>query len=735
MRLVLLSLFLFLSILICGCSGGGNNPVSLGQDEMVASENQSPDSNSIWGMWQFTADPKTQTVEVLRLRTAEKYFNILPLLETQFSQCVSIEGIPEFDGDTLKLDIGIQSPFHGKPKYTGFDVSMILITRGSLDGFSDPDIVMHGEGDTRLLNPDGYTRWWNPREFPHNTGDLMGYTDGKLGTKDEYANYTATINGYKYYCSDLIEPDSSMNLTDPAGRGVFPAGGKLVREHIIDIDGGMVFNYIVNACWGYPLGNPPWEIPDDFPEYANRYEPYRIDVAELENTLWNDGVNSGGNLSLRIDAYDWFNSDQNRVRVESPGNFNFAETFSPTGGGTGYSTYEVEIPSATPAYGSIDLLISIESEKIGYYGLLPGAHICAYFTEKISVSHGGSQEPIWPTFQYDQQRSGRCPYNGPQTNRMEWSFHTSNTILPSPAIDKNGIIYFGNYNGEFFAVNPDGTEKWVINLGSFIGTSPAIDMDGAIYVCDQPGVLYKFNSEGDEIWTYQIGGCYSSSPLVDAEGNICIGSDDWYLYCIRPNGTLKWRYQTGGKIWSSPAKGLDGTIYVGCDDGYLYAIDSGNLKWRFQTNGVINPAPTVAEDGTIYVASEDSYLYAIDINGDEIWRYYIGGPAYYSSPAIGFDGTIYIGGESGVLRAINPDGTEKWTFNAGPRIRPSPIIGADGTIYFGSEDNNVYALNPNGTEKWRYTTGNRVRASGAISSDGTLYIGSYDHNMYAFRDD
>ncbi|MFH1172513.1 MAG: hypothetical protein V1693_02935, partial [Nanoarchaeota archaeon] len=62
MRLVLLSLFLFLSILICGCSGGGNNPVSLGQDEMVASENQSPDSNSIWGMWQFTADPKTQTV-------------------------------------------------------------------------------------------------------------------------------------------------------------------------------------------------------------------------------------------------------------------------------------------------------------------------------------------------------------------------------------------------------------------------------------------------------------------------------------------------------------------------------------------------------------------------------------------------------------------------------------------------------------------------------------------------
>ena len=61
---------------------------------------------------------------------------------------------------------------------------------------------MAGDGDMRLLNPDGYSRWWNPAEFPNN-GTIFGYNDGLLGAPDSYADYNNTLNGYKYFCDDL----------------------------------------------------------------------------------------------------------------------------------------------------------------------------------------------------------------------------------------------------------------------------------------------------------------------------------------------------------------------------------------------------------------------------------------------------------------------------------------------------------------------------------------------------
>lgn len=59
---------------------------------------------------------------------------------------------------------------------------------------------------------------------------------------------------------------------------------------------------------------------------------------------------------------------------------------APVGGGAGYSTYEIDIIGATPAEGSIDLLIQVECEVVGYGGLLPGKAIAAYYTHTSSVS-------------------------------------------------------------------------------------------------------------------------------------------------------------------------------------------------------------------------------------------------------------------------------------------------------------------------------------------------------------
>ncbi len=267
-------------------------------------------------------------------------------------------------------------------------------SNGSVSGFEDSDIVMVGDGDTRLLNADGYSRWWNPSEFPVNDGTMFSYNDGLLGTPDSFANYDSTINGFKYYC-DQLEPDDNIGEVDPSSRGVFSAGQKNIRHYTIEMGDGLVFNYAIDACWQFPQGDAPWTVPDDFAPVANRAEAWQITVTELSNTLYNDGSTSGGELHLNVDVYDWFNADLNIVDVESPGNFSAVTEITPSGGGVGYSSYAIDITSATPqASGAMDILISVECEQENFQEFIPGVNTTAYYVHTTNVFVESPECPI-----------------------------------------------------------------------------------------------------------------------------------------------------------------------------------------------------------------------------------------------------------------------------------------------------------------------------------------------------
>ncbi len=234
---------------------------------------------------------------------------------------LTLESPPVFSGGVLDIDIGLRHPFLGLTQFTGFDVCGILISHGSLSGFdSDAALNIPGDGDTRLLNADGLTRWWNPTEFPPNeTTPILGYKDGILGKPDEIADFDATLNGYKYFADDL-DLGAPLSDVDLDYRGMFGAGMQNIRHYKIDLGDSFSFNYAVDANWAFPAGPPPYEVPEDFPEKANRPEAWRIDVHEMENTLaYEEGVPSG-HMLMQVDVYDWFNANLNEVVVESLNN-------------------------------------------------------------------------------------------------------------------------------------------------------------------------------------------------------------------------------------------------------------------------------------------------------------------------------------------------------------------------------------------------------------------------------
>ncbi len=351
-----------------------------------------------------------------------------------------------------------------------------------------------------------------------------------------------------------------------------------------------------------------------------------------------------------------------------------------------------------------------------------------------SSGSGGLADSPWPMFRQNLNHTGVSPYDTSLNNgRLKWSFMTNGRIMSqSPVIGIDGTIYVGSDDGNFYAINPDGTEKWNIS-GRTNANSAAISSDGTIYVGRNAGNLLAIHPNGTEKWQFMTSDSVMSSPAISSEDTIYVGSEDYNFYAINPDGTEKWRFTTGSFVLSSPAICFDGIVYFGSDDNNLYAMNpNGTKKWNFMTGGAVRSSPAIGSDGTIYVGSHDFKLYAIKPDGTEKWNFPTG-QVVPSSPAIGSDGTIYVGSEDYNFYAINPNGTEKWHFTAGNLVQTSPAIGSDGMIYFGSQDTKLYAIYPNGTEKWSFTTGDRIISSPAIGSDGNIYFGdfSYHGKLYA----
>jgi len=406
MRAFILVVTIMVMLAATSCSRGNDNIISPG---LKCPKVVEISSHQLWGLWQFIADPDKAAVDIAQLRSVDMHLNALVFLEPPPLVNLTLESL-KFNGNIIEADIGLRHPFLGLTEFTGFDVCGILITNGSVSGFSDTKIKMAGEGDTHLLNPDGYSRWWNPVEFPVNNGTMFSYKDGLLGTPDSKANYNSTINGYKYFCDDLGTNDPLTNVTLEK-RGMFSAGKKNIRHYTIEIgDDGLTFNYAVDACWLFPTGSKPWTAPDDFPPGANRPEAWRLGVTELSNSLWNSGTSSGGELHLGIDVYDWFKGNLNSILVESPGNFFPVTVTTPSGEGPGYSTYDIDITSAAPeASGPMDILICVKSEQENFQGFINGINTTAYFIHITQVASGpqliviapNGGETLWMAMSYE----------------------------------------------------------------------------------------------------------------------------------------------------------------------------------------------------------------------------------------------------------------------------------------------------------------------------------------------
>jgi outer membrane protein assembly factor BamB len=218
---------------------------------------------------------------------------------------------------------------------------------------------------------------------------------------------------------------------------------------------------------------------------------------------------------------------------------------------------------------------------------------------------------------YVRSEDGRVHALNPDTGTMKWTFRMGTPVAPtysSPVVAPDGTVYCAGGDSKLYAISPLGIEKWSFAT-NLIFSSPAIGPDGTVYfgTIAPTRRFYALRPDGSQKWEFIAGDTVSSSPAIASDGTIYFGCGDRRLYAVTSTGTLRWTFDTGGPIHgSSPIIASDGSIIVGCLDGKVYQVESdGRLRRFYATADEVRSSP-VLHNGRLYISSWDSRMYAID---------------------------------------------------------------------------------------------------------------------------
>ena len=339
-------------------------------------------SHATWGLWDVIIDPVTYEVEIIPLRGIQWHANVVqfmqaPFPKTNLSFKVDVPASDPVNG-LFAVDVTLRHPFPTLPQFRGFDVRGGFLADGSYQSafdsgaiLADPDPLAN---EARLLNADGYMRWFNPGEFTLGGLRLFEYIPAKLGTA---TNTTATLNPYKYFSDDFL-PTSTKNLSlqevdvDPVKRGTFSTSSGITRRYIIQFAmvGSTVqfrFSYVIDASYDEPIPDNPSYPVGSFPSTANMEEVYKIVCRDTGSTAYYESETArGGHLLFDLELFDWqapYNpsgvpAEIASVLVESPtllesygGTLDLTDTFlagALPSANTTSSVASIEISDVTP---------------------------------------------------------------------------------------------------------------------------------------------------------------------------------------------------------------------------------------------------------------------------------------------------------------------------------------------------------------------------------------------------
>lgn len=304
----------------------------------------------------------------------------------------------------------------------------------------------------------------------------------------------------------------------------------------------------------------------------------------------------------------------------------------------------------------------------------------------------------------------------------EWTYGEiggSSTYTP---LVVDGGVYFGYSDdevgsgaGDLYALDEDGDERWVRDVGS-VYDAPVV-RDGVVYAGSDRGAAHAFDAEtGEELWTrgFESPEEYAT-PAVAAEtveDGVAYMTAYGNLYAIdKQDGDGIWRYD-GDRV--SDVEVSDGEVYTS-HSGRVAAYADGDELWTHGVEGT-NPSIRGTAHGNVYFGDRRD-LRALDAReGEKRWSREIG----EDYPLVLGDSAVYAGESD--LRALSPDGGEAWTIGLdGSELDGISLAG--GYVYVVTEEK-AYRIDDGEVVSSTEVRGEEGANSHVVGDDRTVYVGA-----------
>jgi outer membrane protein assembly factor BamB len=377
--------------------------------------------------------------------------------------------------------------------------------------------------------------------------------------------------------------------------------------------------------------------------------------------------------------------------------------------------------SATPALTAAlaGFPLTAQNDKILYFGDDNGRFFAVQDT-----ADGPQCLWVYPAPEVGDDQSVVLPTIGPIVSSAIFTFDSVEQQVTG--------IFFGSTDGNFYALNGDGTLKWRHHVGAAIRSSPALDSGGPFYFTADNGNLYRLNLDGTtNIQPVPIGGLalpLGASPLRGPA--VYVGTSDG-------------RVVARTALVDDPSRGALWTFSAGEQQHFIsaLAITGSSLPVPTRTplptppptpSGSPTPTPTVtpsvqtrtfilavASDGTVYVLDDSSD----GAPAPGVMMPIPAGTTVRSSPAMSLDGCLVVGGDDGGLHIRQLITTIQVDATATPTYTPThtPAAGAPTPTVIPAiecfDDDIELSTLP-------------IRSSPAIDTDGVIYVGSDDGRLY-----
>ncbi len=766
-------------LILLGCSGGSPaSPDSQpANDVTYRLEDVNFQSNShLLGLWDVFVNPETETVEIIPSRGLAFTANVTRFIDGPPSNLLLKIITVDFQPDYVDLsaDFGFRHPFPGFDQFTIFDTLGVFLGNGS-DTYPGPgNFAIAGENDQQLLNPDGFTRWFNAPEFEAAGHEMpiFGYYPGANCPPDYFP--TAVLNGYKYFADWLDEDGSAFEflVNNSVNRGSIGSMSINYRRYDLRFPNDLIlyFQYAFIAHWepNYNYPDPPPNL-DDFPPSANVDEAVVVDINSDESTLYFvDENNFGGNVCLDISPWDWSakcNPDglmeEYQIRCYSDAwtgghDVNMYPVFQDEF----FCTYETIIPvenltSADP----LKVMVEIIYPGLDYtniYGIENDADgpLIGYFIIDVPVEEvlitGWAR--TWGGIEYDDaigtvvDGSGNIYVTGRFMDTVDFDPsggdpHTSNGHFDAclSKFDSAGnFLWARTWGGidwdQSVCVKVDGLDNVYVS-GTFqdivdFDPGPGEDTHSSNGYYD--AYLSKFDSAGNLLWALTWGGPGDPVGSDDTGRDICIdGSDNIYVLGnftetvdFNPGGGSEEHTSNGGwDIFLSKFDSTGSFLWVrtwggeeqggGDIPGGVITDGSENIYVTGWFNEITDFDPGPGEDNHNPNGNYDAFLSKFDPSGNFQWARtwgWSGGSGESSGLTRGFD--VATDGSGYVYVVGEFHGTVD--FDPGP--------GTDNHSSNGQRDTYLSSFDSSGSFQWAQTWGGLIVFSPEIVTDGSWNI-------------